>query len=437
MKTISTDLSNHLDKEVTSLATCWRIVRKDGQEFFFTDHDQDILFEGDLYEADSSYDRTAIQNNADFSVDNLDVAGVVDSDKISETELRAGLFNRADVYMFLVNWQAPSQGALKLRRGWLGEVTLLNNGTFQSEIRGLAQALSHNFIEVFTSQCRADFCDARCKLNIADFQSTVGVVSSPSRDTLIIGDLSEEPAQPDELHRYWKLDKMTSDTTYIAMAEIQLRSSVGGAALPVTSVNASHVSDYNGHQNQPNRAVDGNPGTLWGTDEDVGGQVWFTLDMGEPIYLAEIAITSRSDAPHHKQTPHKFTLMYSDDGTNWTAARTVETTPFSSPGQTKTFPFTMFSGDFSGELSYGTVEFVDGDNAGRVMEIIGYDEATQRIDLFEHLPYAVTPGTTIKVAPGCDKSLDRCEDYQNVINRRAEDFVPGMDELMRYPDAHS
>lgn len=282
MKTISAGLSAHLDQEVTTIASCWKIVRRDGHQFFFTDHDKDIVFEGNTYEAESSYDRTAIQSNGDFSVDNLEVAGILDSAKIKDTELRAGLFNRADVYIFIVNWRTPTQGALKVRRGWFGEITLLGNATFTTEIRGLAQALSHNFIEVYSAECRADFCDTRCKLTIATYEIATTVATAPQRNSLTVAAGFVPPSQG---------------------------------------------------------------------------------------------------------------------------------------------------------LDYGTVRFIDGENAGRVVEIIGYDAATRRIDLFESVSYPITVGTAVKVAPGCDGSLVRCKFYNNVINRRAEDYVPGNDELMQYPDA--
>lgn len=282
MKSITAALSTHLDGEVTTLASCWRVVRRDGREFYFTDHDRDIVFEGNTYEAESSYDRTAISNGSDMGVDNLDVSGILDSDKISEEDMRNGLFNRADVYIFIVNWADPSQGALKVRRGWFGEVTITDTGMFTTEIRGLSQALSHNFIEVYAPECRADFCDARCKLNIADFEVLTTVAAVNSRDV-------------------------------------------------------------------------------------------FTVSSG-----------------------------------------------YSPPSQ---------------GIVPGTVRFIDGDNAGRTVEIIGYDPTSRQIELFEPVAYAIVPGTQVMVAPGCDGSLARCKTYNNVINRRAEDYVPGNDELMKYPDA--
>ena len=90
MKSVSAALAAHLAGPVTTLATCWRITRVDGTEFFFTDDDRDLVFEGHVYTASAGYSRTAIANDAGMGVDNLDVEGVFDDDAITEQELRAG-----------------------------------------------------------------------------------------------------------------------------------------------------------------------------------------------------------------------------------------------------------------------------------------------------------------------------------------------------------
>jgi hypothetical protein len=166
MKSVSAALAAHLAGPVTTLATCWRITRVDGQEFFFTDHDRDLVFEGEVYRASSGYSRTAIANDASLGVDNLDVEGVFDSQAITEQELRAGLFDQAEVRIFLVNWADPSMGALRMRRGWFGEVVLTEQGVFRTELRGLAQALSQRIGELYSPECRADLGDHRCKVPI-------------------------------------------------------------------------------------------------------------------------------------------------------------------------------------------------------------------------------------------------------------------------------
>lgn len=188
MRAASPELAAHLAGEVTTLATCWRIVRLDGAEFFFTDHDVDLSVDGDLYLASVGYSRTAISSSASFAPANLDVEGLFDDGSLEEEELRAGLFDNAEVFVFLVNFEDLSQGVLRLRRGRFGEVTLGEDGMFRTELRGLAQALSQRIGELYSPECRADLGDARCKVAIATaaFTRPGEVVSVVSRSVFTV-----------------------------------------------------------------------------------------------------------------------------------------------------------------------------------------------------------------------------------------------------------
>jgi hypothetical protein len=59
VKTISAALAQHLAGEGTTLATCWRITRRDGVVLGFTDHVRDLEMDGVTYKAASGYTRTA------------------------------------------------------------------------------------------------------------------------------------------------------------------------------------------------------------------------------------------------------------------------------------------------------------------------------------------------------------------------------------------
>lgn len=89
-KLITGNFRLHLDSTVTSLATIWRIVRKDGQKFYFTDHDVDVTYDGNVYSSRTGYTRSAISNSADLTVDNLDIEGVFDSLEITKQDLGRG-----------------------------------------------------------------------------------------------------------------------------------------------------------------------------------------------------------------------------------------------------------------------------------------------------------------------------------------------------------
>jgi hypothetical protein len=166
VKSVSPALATHFAGEVTTLATCWRITRVDGMVFRFTDHDQDLIVEDEIYWASAAYSRTAISNDAGMGVDNLDVEGVFDNEAVTEADLRAGLFDQAEVRIFLVNWADPSMGVLRLRRGWFGEVVLTEQGVFRTELRGLTQALQQRIGELYSPECRADLGDQRCRVPV-------------------------------------------------------------------------------------------------------------------------------------------------------------------------------------------------------------------------------------------------------------------------------
>jgi len=104
-KTISDTLKTALAAEVSTIAMCWRITRTDSEQFFFTDHDVDLIIDGDTYEAASGMLPTEISQKRDMSVDNLECLAFLESDKIVEADIIAGLFDFATVDIFLVNYE--------------------------------------------------------------------------------------------------------------------------------------------------------------------------------------------------------------------------------------------------------------------------------------------------------------------------------------------
>lgn len=186
MKSASTDMKAHLALEVTTLARMWKLVRQDGVEFYFTSHDVDLPFDGHTYLSMSGFSSSAISSNSDLSVDNLDVQGVFDDDAITIEDLRAGLFDHADIYIFFVNWADLTQGAFKMRRGNLGEVSYTPQGFFKTELRGMTQRLASQIIELFGPSCRADLFDGRCKLLTTDYTSIGHVTAVADNKTVTV-----------------------------------------------------------------------------------------------------------------------------------------------------------------------------------------------------------------------------------------------------------
>jgi hypothetical protein len=74
-KLITPAMQAHLGRKTTRLAAIWRITRKDGQQFFFTDHDRDIVFGGDTTGRMPASSVQRLRSDAGFAVDNLDWSG--------------------------------------------------------------------------------------------------------------------------------------------------------------------------------------------------------------------------------------------------------------------------------------------------------------------------------------------------------------------------
>jgi len=200
MKTVPTTLQTHLNQEVTTLCTCWRITRTNGSKLFFTDSDEDVVEGGDRYLSIGAYRRTAIESTATLSVDNLEVTGVANQLVLPENELQAGLFDNAEVNIFVTSWQGGVSGELKMRRGFFGDVQSMPNGTYQVELRGLMQRLGYTYTDIFTSSCRLDLGERSCGIPIPRGQM--------ERDTSYeVGDVVIAPnaGQQDNVGTYRKM----------------------------------------------------------------------------------------------------------------------------------------------------------------------------------------------------------------------------------------
>lgn len=176
MQSLSSGLAAHLAQEVTTLASCWSIARRDGTALYFTEHDQPITIDGQSYGPTSGMSASAVTSLAGLAVDNLELDGLLSDDAITEEDILAGLYDHAEIAVFLINYRDPAAGKLELKTGWLGEVTL-QGGQFVAEMRGLSSRLQQLIGEVYTSSCRAQFGDARCGKNVATYTKTGSVTN--------------------------------------------------------------------------------------------------------------------------------------------------------------------------------------------------------------------------------------------------------------------
>lgn len=178
-RTISVALQAHLESEVTTLATCWKIVRRDAVVKAYTDHDAAIVYDGDTYTPLESGLPSNFSQNSSLKPSSMEVEMAYASATGTDTELRAGLYDYAEVWTFKINWADTSMGIVKMACGRLGEVEIRDNQA-RIELRSLTQLLAVPIGRIYTPECDATLGDARCGVAMAGYTKTgtVGAVTS-------------------------------------------------------------------------------------------------------------------------------------------------------------------------------------------------------------------------------------------------------------------
>ena len=185
-------LATHLQEMATTVCWCWKVTRQDGQVFGFTEHDRTLEFDGCSYEPEAGFTASSLQESSDLSVDSQDVQGALTSDLISESDLLSGVWDSADIQVYLVNWKNTSQRLL-VRRGNLGQVSRGKNA-FTAEVRSFAAKLTEVKGRFYQYFCDARLGDNRCGVLLAqESYLSTGTVTElrPYNRVITTGPISE------------------------------------------------------------------------------------------------------------------------------------------------------------------------------------------------------------------------------------------------------
>lgn len=164
MRRVDPEMQARLDSGATSMCRCWRVVRRDGRALGFTDHDGDLVFDGTTFVASTGMDASAVQATTGLAVDNSQAVGALSAAGVSETDVRAGRFDRAKVEHWLVDWTKPDLRVL-LFVGTFGEIRYAD-GAFEVELRGLTEGLNVPVGRTLTRTCDRRLGDAKCRFDL-------------------------------------------------------------------------------------------------------------------------------------------------------------------------------------------------------------------------------------------------------------------------------
>ena len=176
-----------LVREVTTSAYLWRLEREDGIAVGFTSHDRDLFIDAFRYRAAPGMVLSSIVLSDNLETDHLEISGVMTSAAIAETDIVAGRWDGALLYISLVNWEQPDAEPLPLICGEFGEI-VRSGDSFTVEMLGPSSFLNEPVAPLTSPTCRAEFGDRLCKINLHRHQRE-GLITSVSGDEIGINDL--------------------------------------------------------------------------------------------------------------------------------------------------------------------------------------------------------------------------------------------------------
>lgn len=155
-----------------TVATFWRVARRDGIALGFTTHDADLWFDGLVHRAMPGMLPSAIRRSADLEPDSAEVEGALSHDSISRADLAAGRFDGARVAIGVVDWQTLEHHVLY--RGAIGQVEE-QDGRFTADLVSRKAELQRDPVPRTSPTCRAEFCGPGCGLSAQRFTTAARI----------------------------------------------------------------------------------------------------------------------------------------------------------------------------------------------------------------------------------------------------------------------
>lgn len=475
MKTVPTALQATLESELATLATCWKLSLQNGSEYFFTDHDVDLVIDGDTYEAASGMMPKALDQNTKLSPDNMDVVAFLESAKISETDILAGDLDYATIDIFVVDYNNlnPIGGQTAYSTFGTESYSVFAQQTELVE----SVEFGHFDIGLIVSAWNADLpaCTVTKLWARLRWQGTggapikIGIYDASGSDAAqwAIEQVTPETLIASSPTSGWKSITVDWDLTAgeKALAIIAYNVPADTYGLRVfydfangTPDDGSVVRDVSQFLNNPL----GDLGAASPKNYCLYAEYEYTSPVTERLWLAQgwvlgkveisdqaFQVEIRGKAQHLDQQLVDHTTaecravlgdtrctIDMDDSAGTYRYDTGAVTSQSSDRKTFIDTNAPASEDFfaGGLLTWNTPasgESFNGGNAGYQMEIKSYDIVTQEFVLFQPMPSDIEVGDEFTVKYGCNKSSTQCKArFSNLVNFRGEPFIPGWDATL-------
>lgn len=134
-------------------------------------------------------------------------------------------------------------------------------------------------------------------------------------------------------HSYWRINVSANngDTSFLAIAEMEMRASVGGADQCTGGSASASASDGT---SPPSNAFDNDATTRWSTPSGTLTG-WLAYQFASPVSVLEYTIQAHPTTP--ARSPKNWAIEYSDNGVDWVSLISIENQAGWTGGEIRTF----------------------------------------------------------------------------------------------------
>jgi len=168
--------ATHIQGETTTICNCWEITLTNSTVVRITNHDKNLPFMGETFEAASGFDTSMLETGENLTTDNGEMTVILSTSGIKQSDIFGGMYDGARVKVWSVNW-ADTGDYCALPGGFLRSVKSSNKGVGVFELVSLSDKLTKPVGLSMEITCNADVGDTRCGVNLAAFTQS-GTVTS-------------------------------------------------------------------------------------------------------------------------------------------------------------------------------------------------------------------------------------------------------------------
>lgn len=166
-----------VDGELTSLALCWRLERSDGAGIAVTSHDTPLTHDQIAHSPATGIVPAAVTRSLGLEPHSSEISAALSVNSLDETDLALGRWDGARGRLTAVDWPNTAMAGIELLTGELGNVAI-DGDSFSAELRGAATKLDAPVCPATSAECRAQFGDKSCRVDLAGRTRAATVIAA-------------------------------------------------------------------------------------------------------------------------------------------------------------------------------------------------------------------------------------------------------------------